>query len=92
MYNYRTRGQLFISNDHKVFCVYIRVKVDVKYVPVRKTLRYRDLWVNGCIDSRFLHLGTIGGEWSASRPCRFTPQKEPSLPIVKKVGWALEPV
>jgi hypothetical protein len=30
-------------------------------------------WGSGCIDPRFLDLGTSGGEWSVSRPGRFTP-------------------
>jgi hypothetical protein len=30
---------------------------------------------SGCIDPHFLDLGTIGGEWSTSRPCRFTPRE-----------------
>jgi hypothetical protein len=33
------------------------------------------LWGSGCTDLRFLDLGTVGGEWLASRPCRFTPRK-----------------
>jgi hypothetical protein len=33
-----------------------------------------------------------GGEWSASRPGRFTPGKEPPVPIGKEAGWAPEPV
>jgi hypothetical protein len=32
-----------------------------------------------------------GGGWSASRPVRFTPGKDP-LPIVQEVGWAPGPV
>jgi hypothetical protein len=35
----------------------------------------------------FLTSALVGGEWSASRPGRFTPGKEPSVPIVKEVGW-----
>jgi hypothetical protein len=30
----------------------------------------------------FLTSVLVGGEWSASRPCRFTPEKEPPVPIV----------
>jgi hypothetical protein len=30
----------------------------------------------------FLTSAIAGGEWSASRPCRFTPGKEPPVPIV----------
>jgi hypothetical protein len=30
---------------------------------------------SGCIDARFLTLALVGGEWSASRLGRFTPEK-----------------
>jgi hypothetical protein len=30
-------------------------------------------------------------EWSASRPSRFTPGKEPLVPIGQEAGWAAEP-
>jgi hypothetical protein len=33
-----------------------------------------------------------GGEWSALRPSRFTPGKEPLLPIGQEAGWAPEPL
>jgi hypothetical protein len=32
-----------------------------------------DVWGSGCIDTSFLGLVLVGGEWSASRPCHFTP-------------------
>jgi hypothetical protein len=32
-----------------------------------------------------------GGEWSAARPGRFTPGKDP-VPIVQEAGWAPGPV
>jgi hypothetical protein len=32
-----------------------------------------------------------GGEWSASRPGRFTPREEPVIPIGQKAVWAQEP-
>jgi hypothetical protein len=32
-----------------------------------------------------------GGGWSALRPGRFTPEKDP-VPIVQKAGWAVGPV
>jgi hypothetical protein len=35
----------------------------------------------------FLDLGTRGGGWSAPRPGRFTPGKDP-VPIVQEGGWA----
>jgi hypothetical protein len=34
----------------------------------------------------FITLVLVGGEWSVSRPCRFTPGKESPVPIVKG-GW-----
>jgi hypothetical protein len=34
----------------------------------------------------------VGGEWSASCPGRFTPEKELPVPIVYEVEWAPEPV
>jgi hypothetical protein len=39
----------------------------------------------------FRDLGARRGEWSASRPGRFTPGKDP-VPIVQEVGWASGPV
>jgi hypothetical protein len=33
----------------------------------------------------FLTSALVGGEWSASRPYRFTPGKEPRYPLI--VGW-----
>jgi hypothetical protein len=38
-----------------------------------EALRHEGVWRSGCTDPRFLDLGTIGGEWSASRLGRFTP-------------------
>jgi hypothetical protein len=32
----------------------------------------KDIWGSGGIDPRFLTSALDGGEWSASRPCRFT--------------------
>jgi hypothetical protein len=40
----------------------------------------------------FLTSAVDGGEWSASRPARFTPGKEPSVPTRWEAGWTPEPV
>jgi hypothetical protein len=40
----------------------------------------------------FLTSALVGGEWSASRPGRFTPGKKTPVPIVYEVGWTPEPV
>jgi hypothetical protein len=34
----------------------------------------------------------VGGEWSASRPRRFTPEEKARGTIGQEAGWALEPV
>jgi hypothetical protein len=39
------------------------------------------MWKSGGIAPPFLISALDGGEWSASRPCRFTPGKEHSVPI-----------
>jgi hypothetical protein len=37
-------------------------------------------------------LSLDGGEWSYSRPGRFTPGNEPPVPTGWEAGWATEPV
>jgi hypothetical protein len=39
----------------------------------------------------FLDLGAMRGGWSAPRPGRFTPGKDP-VPIVQETGWAPGPL
>jgi len=41
---------------------------------------------------RALNSAQDGGEWSASRPGRFTTGKEHPIPIGREAGWAPEPV
>jgi hypothetical protein len=46
-----------------------------KVVPVlNQALRHEDVWGSGCIHPRILYRST-------SRPGRFTPEKEPTVPI-----------
>jgi hypothetical protein len=40
----------------------------------------------------FLASALVGGEWSDTRPGRFTPVEKPPVSIVYKGGWAPEPV
>jgi hypothetical protein len=40
----------------------------------------------------FLTSALVGGEWSTSRPGRFTPGNDPTVPIGYEVGWSSEPV
>jgi len=50
----------------------------------------RMYWGNGGIDPRILNLD--GGDWSASRPGRFTPEERTLVPIGYEAAWAPEPV
>jgi hypothetical protein len=55
---------------------------------------YRPDWPRGWIDVQlypFLTSALEGGGWSAPRPGRFTPGKDPA-PIVQEAGWASGPV
>jgi hypothetical protein len=40
----------------------------------------------------FLTSALVGGEWSASRPGRFTPGKEAPVTTGQEDGWTPEPV
>jgi hypothetical protein len=51
-----------------------------------------DVWGSGCIASAsFLTSAIIGGEWSASSPCRFI-SKGKSPRYGHEAGWTTEPV
>jgi hypothetical protein len=59
-----------------------------------KCCRYRPTWPRGWIEVAlypFLTSALEGGGWSAPRPGRFTPGKDP-VPIVQKARWAPGPV
>jgi hypothetical protein len=47
---------------------------------------------SGGISTHSLASALDGGEWSASRPGRFTPREEPLVPIGQEAGWASESV
>jgi hypothetical protein len=40
----------------------------------------------------FLISALVAGEWSASRPGRIIPGKDPPIPIGQEAGWAPESV
>jgi hypothetical protein len=46
-----------------------------------------DVWIHV-----FLTSALVGGEWSASRPGRFTPWERAPVPIGQEARWAPEPV
>jgi len=54
-----------------------------KYPVLNYAPRHEDVLGSGGISPRIFNLGT---RWSASRSGRFTPGKDPSVPI----GWVLE--
>jgi hypothetical protein len=59
-----------------------------------KFSRYRPNWPTGWIEVLlypFLTSALEGGGWSAPRPSRFIPGKDP-VPIVQEAGWAPGPV
>jgi hypothetical protein len=60
---------------------YNKVKVKLFLGLNNYALRHEDVWGSGCIDPRFVDLGLVGGEWSASRPGRFTAGKGHPVPI-----------
>jgi hypothetical protein len=68
-------------------CQVVKSKVKVK-VP---RIRSEGLEGGRGIAVPFLDLGTRRGGWSAPRPGRFTPRKDP-VPIVQEAGWAPGPV
>jgi hypothetical protein len=59
--------------------------------PLRHRVPQTDLKARGggerCIALLFLDLGAKSGGWSAPRPGRFTPGKDP-VPILQVAGWA----
>jgi hypothetical protein len=67
--------------------------IDDKWkIPVLNSLRiHEDMWGSWGIPPS-LTQAPDGGEWSASSPGRFPPEKKPRVPIVKEAGWASEPV
>jgi hypothetical protein len=62
-------------------------KVKLSLCLTNRALRHEGVWgCSGCIDPNFLNLGTIGGEWSASHPCRFTlGGNSPLYPLYKRL-------
>jgi hypothetical protein len=57
----------------------VNVKVKLSPCLTNYALSHENVWGSGCIHPRFLELGTSGGEWSASRPDRFTPGEGASV-------------
>jgi hypothetical protein len=51
----------------------IQVKIKLSQRLINETLYHEDVWGSGGIVPLFLASAPDGGEWSASRPGRFTP-------------------
>jgi hypothetical protein len=56
-------------------------------VRISYALWYEDKLVSGDKASSFLTSAVDGGEWSASRPGRFNPGEEATVPIALESGW-----
>jgi hypothetical protein len=72
--------------------MYVKVKCKDKAIPVLSTTPLRRIGgVEGYLHA-FLTSEIDGGEWSASRPGRFTPGKKPFVSNGEEAGWAPKPV
>jgi hypothetical protein len=54
-----------------------------------EALRQEGVWGSGCIDPHFLDAALAGGEWSASRPGRFTLGER--APSTHRIGGCVDP-
>jgi hypothetical protein len=62
-------------------------KVKVKSLCFNWAPRHEGVWGSEGIAPRILTTAINGGEWSASRPCRFYPQgKSPRYPLDRRLG------
>jgi hypothetical protein len=67
--------------------VQITVKVKLSLCLINSALCHEDIWGSGGIAPPFLTSALDGGEWSASRPCRFTPgERSDGLHIQSRHG------
>jgi hypothetical protein len=64
--------------------LYRNVKVKLSLCLTNQALRHEGVW-----GSWFLTSALVGGEWSASRPCRFTPGKR--VPDTHWLGGCVDP-
>jgi hypothetical protein len=81
------RGSHSDTNRNSSLLGYGKGKVKFSLEQATKAQR-----VSRCIALPFHNFGTKdGGGWSAPRPGRFTPGKDPE-PIVQEAGWAPGPV
>jgi hypothetical protein len=55
-----------------IFGLMIIYKVKLSLCLISLALCHEDIWGSGGIATPFLTSALVGGEWSASRPCRFT--------------------
>jgi hypothetical protein len=61
-------------------------KINLSLCLINQALRHKGLWVVGVEIQVFLNSALVGGEWSASRPGRFTPgEREPGTHWIG--GW-----
>jgi hypothetical protein len=79
-----------MANWHCVFSnLSLTVTNFIQNVPlylINQALCHEDIWGSGGITRPFLASAQDRGEWSASRPCRFTPGENPLHPSDRKLG------
>jgi hypothetical protein len=90
--NARSPSELQSGDIPKYFQQTVLIKVNLSLGLIIWGACHKDIWGNGALLSPFLTSILDGGEWSDSRPGRFTPGKQPPVPIVQEAGWASEPV
>jgi hypothetical protein len=65
----------------------LHLKVNLSLCLINKAERHGDVWDSGGIAPPFLTSVLDGGEWSVSRPSRFTLGEKASYSLEKMLGW-----
>jgi hypothetical protein len=69
-----------------IYLLVSKVKVNLSVCLTNKALRHEGVW-RADVHPHFLEFGLAGGEWSASRLCRFTPVgKSPRYPLDRRLS------
>jgi hypothetical protein len=69
-----------------IICIKVN-KVKFSLCLINYALHHKGLWGNGCIDPRFLDLGTSRSWVVSLMPCPFTPEEiTPRYPLNRKLG------
>jgi hypothetical protein len=69
------------ERDQCIFLNIFLIMVNLSLCSISQALCHEDIWGSGGIAPPCLTSVLDGGEWSASRPCLFTPGEEPPVSI-----------